>query len=169
MKNEHLPEMPAQDRIYVIRSNRVMLDEDLAELYGVSTKALVQAVKRNQERFPSDFMYHITDKEVTRLRSQIVTSNKEGRGGRRNAPYAFTEQGVAMLSSVLRSRHAIQVNIQIMRTFIKIRDQVAAHQDLWLMIDAMEKKYDTQFQVVFKSIKLLIEKSKDGPEDYRRF
>lgn len=169
MKNEHLPEMPAQDRIYVIRNSRVMLDQDLAELYGVSTKALVQAVKRNLERFPSDFMYHLTDKEVIGLRSQIVTSNREGRGGRRNAPLAFTEQGVAMLSSVLRSKHALQVNIQIMRIFVKIRDQFTAHQDLWLMIDALEKKYDKQFQVVFNAIKLLIEKSKDNPGDAKRF
>ena len=166
MNNEQMPHMPIEGRIYMMRKTRIMLDEDLAKLYGVSTKALTQAVKRNPERFPSDFMYVLTNNEVTILRSQIVTSSW---GGRRYRPCAFTEQGVAMLSSVLRSERAIQVNVQIMRTFVSIREQAATHQDLWLMIDAMEKKYDAQFQVVFKTIKLLIEKSRDNPEDYRRF
>ncbi len=160
---------PLQNRIYLIRNTRVMLDSDLAELYGVSTKVIVQAVKRNPERFPRDFMYHLTDKEVVDLRSQIVTSNKEGRGGRRYKPYAFTEQGVAMLSSVLRSKRAIQVNINIMRTFVRMRELAVAHTDLWLKIDAMEKKYDNQFQVVFKALKLLIEKPKGDPGSQRRF
>jgi hypothetical protein len=139
-----------------------MLGTDLAELYGVSTKALVQAVKRNRERFPDDFMHQLTSKDVTNLRSQIVTSSW---GGHRYLPYAFTEQGVAMLSSVLKSRQAIQVNIQIMRTFVKIRELNIAHKDLWLKIDELEKKYDHQFQVVFKAIKLLLEKPKGGSEN----
>ncbi len=177
MHNEQIPHMPIEGRIYMMRKTRVMLDSDLAALYRVPIKALIQAVKRNQKRFPSDFIYLLTREEVMALRSQSVTLENaqnsppaSGRGKyRKFQPYAFTEQGVAMLSSVLHSERAIQVNIQIMRIFVSIREQAATHQDLWLMIDAMEKKYDTQFQVVFKSIKLLIEKPKDGPEDYRRF
>ena len=152
-----------ESRIYTARNNRVMLDEDLAQLYGVSTKALIQAVKRNAERFPDDFMYVLTLQEVTGLRSQIVTSNRVGRGGRRYAPYAFTEQGVAMLSSVLNSARAIQVNIEIMRTFVMIRETALSYKELQLKIDEFEKKYDTQFQVVFKAIKMLLEKPKDNP------
>ena len=155
---------PVESRIYIIRDARVMLDSDLAELYGVPTKALIQAVRRNRERFPSDFMYQATNKEVTDLRSQIVTSKAEGRGGRRSLPYAFTDQGVAMLSSILHSKRAIQVNIQIIRTFVRMRELAVAHKDLWLKIDDMEKKYDHQFQVVFKAIKLLLDKPKEGPE-----
>ena len=177
MNNEQMPHMPIEGRIYTMRKTRVMLDSDLAALYGVPIKALMQAVKRNHKRFPGDFVYLLTGQEVAAIRSQIVTlestqnnpgASKRGKH-RKYQPYAFTEQGVAMLSSVLHSERAIQVNIQIMRIFVNIREQATTHQDLWLMIDAMEKKYDTQFQVVFKSIKLLIEKSKDGPEDYRRF
>ena len=163
MKND-LPYEPVEGRIYTVRNTRVMLDMDLAVLYGVTTKALIQAVKRNLERFPSDFMHLLTDKEVAILRSQFVTSSW---GGRRYRPYAFTEQGVAMLSSVLNSTRAIQVNIQIMRTFIRMREMAVAHKDLWLKIDEMEKKYDSQFQVVFKAIKLLIDKPKD--DERRRF
>src|ERR1700761_6858192 len=107
-------------RILVLREQRVMLDADLAELYGVPTKALVQAVKRNLARFPPDFMFQLSADEFAGLRSQTVTSN-EGRGGRRTAPYAFTEQGVAMLSSVLASQRAVAVNIEIMRTFVQVR------------------------------------------------
>ena len=160
---------PVQDRIYFIRGARVMLDSDLAELYQVSTGALIQAVKRNPERFPPDFMYHLTEKEVANLISQTVISKKVRRGGRRHMPHAFTEQGVAMLSSVLRSRRAIQVNIQIIRTFVKMRELAMTHKDLWLKIDEMEKKYDTQFQVVFKAIKLLLDKPKGGPENRLKF
>ena len=157
------PMQSSQNRIYTVRNTRIMLDSDLAKLYGVSTGVLIQAVKRNHDRFPSDFMYRLTNEEVAVLISQIVISKNERRGGRRTPPYAFTEQGVAMLSSVLRSEQAIQVNIQIMRTFIRIREMAVAHKDLWLKIDEMEKKYDSQFQVVFKAIKLLIDKSGDNP------
>ena len=160
MKNA-LPYEPVESRIFTIRENKVMLDKDLAILYGVPTKVLIQAVKRNPERFPSDFMYLLTDKEVAILRSQIVTSSW---GGRRYRPYAFTEQGVAMLSSVLKSEQAVQVNIQIMRTFVRMREIAVAHMDLWLKIDEMEKKYDHQFQIVFKAIKLLVEKPRDNPD-----
>lgn len=131
-----------------------MLDRDLAELYGTPNKVLIQAVKRNIERFPEDFMFQLTNEEFKKLRSQFVTSN---RGGRRYFPYVFTEQGVAMLSSVLNSQRAIFVNIQIMRTFAKLREILSSHKDLRLKIEAMEKKYDQQFQVVFKAIKALIE------------
>jgi hypothetical protein len=157
-------EVPSENRIYMVRNTRVMIDEDLAKLYNVPTKVLVQAVKRNLERFPGDFMYHLTNKEVIDLRSQFVTSNREGRGGRRSLPYAFTEQGVAMISSVLRSKQAVQVNIQIMRVFVRARELATAHTDLWLKIDALQKKYDGQFQVVFRAIKTLLEKHNEGPE-----
>ena len=166
MSNHALPYEAVEKRIYFVRGNRVMLDKDLSELYKVPTKALIQAVKRNLKRFPSDFMYFLTDKEVTILRSQIVTSSW---GGRRYRPYAFTEQGVAMLSSILNSDRAIQVNIQIMRTFVKIREMASVYKDLQLKIDELEKKYDTQFQVVFKAIKLLLEKPKKDPEDRLNF
>lgn len=140
-----------------------MLDRDLAELYGVETKVLNQAVKRNPERFPEDFMFELTVEEfevlrrqfgTSSLRSQIVTSN---RGGPRYLPYAFTEQGVAMLSSVLRSDRAIQVNVQIMRTFTKLRQLLLTHVELKKKIEDMEKKYDQQFQVVFEAIRQLLE------------
>ena len=166
MSNQYLPYETVEKRIYFIRGNRVMLDKDLSELYEVPTKVLIQAVKRNQKRFPSDFMYYLTDKEVTILRSQIVTSSW---GGRRYLPYAFTEHGVAMLSSVLNSERAIQVNIQIIRTFIDLRDTALSYRDLWLHIEEMEKKYDKQFQVVFKAIKLLLDHRPKEDPDKRRF
>ncbi len=128
-----------------------MLDSDLAELYGVVTKVLIQAVKRNSERFPPDFMFQLENQEVMRLRSQIVTSNK-GRGGRRFAPYVFTEHGVAMLSSVLNSQQAILVNVQIMRTFGHLRELLSTHKDLAQKLAQLEKKYDHQFKIVFDAI-----------------
>lgn len=142
-------------KIYLIRGQKVMLDSDLAELYGITTKVLVQAVKRNLKRFPSDFMFVLTNQEVASLRSQIVTS-KIGRGGRRYPPYAFTEQGVSMLSSVLNSDRAVEVNIQIMRTFVKLREIIASHKDLAKRLDDLEKKYDAQFRVVFDAIRRLM-------------
>ena len=138
-----------------------MLDADLARLYGVPTKVLIQAVKRNITRFPADFMYQLADKEFMNLRSQFVTSN---RGGRRYLPYAFTEQGVAMLSSVLNSERAIQVNVQIMRAFTRLREILLTHAELRRKIEEMEKKYDQQFQIVFEAIKQLIEPSPDKPK-----
>ena len=135
-----------------------MLDADLAELYGVPTKALVQAVKRNRERFPPDFVFPLTDHEVAVLRSQIVTSNAPppGRGGRRTAPYAFTEQGVAMLSSVLRSDRAVQVNVEIMRAFVRLRDLIGHNRKMAKRLDDLESKYDRQFKVVFDAIRELM-------------
>jgi hypothetical protein len=147
--------LQAEKRIFLLRSVRVMFDYDLAELYGVSTKQLVQAVKRNLERFPEDFMFQLEPQELALLRSQIVTSNS-GRGGRRYAPYAFTEQGVAMLSSVLRSRRAVQVNIAIMRAFVRLREMLLTNADLARKLAALEAKYDSQFKSVFDAIRQLM-------------
>jgi len=143
--------------ILLIRGHKVMLDADLAALYGVATKVLVQSVRRNLSRFPEDFMFQLTFQEFTRLRSQIVTSNTERRrGGRRHLPYAFAEQGVAMLSSVLRSKRAIQVNVEIMRAFVRLRQMLASHADLARTLDALEGKYDAQFKIVFDAIRELM-------------
>ena len=141
--------------ILLLRGHKVMLDADLAELYGVSTKVLNQAVKRNKDRFPSDFMFQLNQKEFDILRSQFVTSNK-GRGGRRYAPLVFTEQGIAMLSTVLNSERAIQVNIQIMRAFVRLRQLLATNAQLARKLEALEKKYDAQFKVVFDAIRQLM-------------
>ncbi len=130
-----------------------MLDRDLARLYCVETKALKQAVRRNIDRLPDDFMFEPNTDEFNNLRSQIVTS---GWGGARYFPMAFTEQGVAMLSSVLKSKRAIQVNIQIMRTFTQLRKMLSTNEDLKKKIESMEKKYDKQFQIVFEAIKQLL-------------
>jgi hypothetical protein len=142
--------------ILVIRGQKVMLDSDLAALYGVETKVLNQAVRRNIERFPADFMFQLTSDEAERLRSQSVTS-KSGRGGRRTAPYAFTEQGVAMLSSVLSSPSAIRVNIEIMRVFVRLRQMATSNADLARKLNALERKYDGQFKIVFAAIRELTE------------
>jgi hypothetical protein len=131
-----------------------MLDEDLARLYDVHTKALNQAVRRNKDRFPKDFAFRLTEGEWEALRSQTVTSKE--RGGRRYPPYAFTEQGVAMLSSVLRSRRAVQVNVEIMRAFVRLRRILASHKDLATRLSEMERKYDRQFKVVFDIIRQLM-------------
>ena len=150
--------------IYLIHGHKVMLDTDLAELYDVETRILVRNVKRNIDRFPKDFMFQLTKKEDEVLRSQIGIS-KKGRGGRRYAPYVFTEQGVAMLSSVLNSKRAIQVNVEIMRAFVRMRQLLASHKGLMQKISDMEKKYDKQFQVVFKALKqLMVEEEKPRPQ-----
>lgn len=155
--------------VFLVRGEKVMFDVDLARLYGVSTKALNQAVSRNKERFPVDFAFRLSSSEWKNLRyqlgttypiapgnlrSQIVTSSLHG--GRRHLPYAFTEQGVAMLSSVLRSRRAVEVNIAIMRTFVQLRRLMDSNRELAQRIDALEKKYDEQFADVFAAIKQLI-------------
>ena len=142
-------------RIYIVRNHRVMLDSDLADLYEVPTKSFNQAVKRNQERFPADFMLRLTTKETEGLRSQIVTSN-DGRGGRRYLPYAFTEQGIAMLSSVLNSPRAVQVNIAIMRVFVEIRTAGVTQGQMVQRLNRMEKKYDAHFRVVFDAIREIL-------------
>jgi hypothetical protein len=131
-----------------------MLSTDLAELYEVAPRVLVQAVKRNRERFPADFMFQLSRAEYTNLKSHFVTSTWGG--ARRATPYAFTEQGVAMLSSVLRSPRAVQVNIAIMRAFVKLREILASHRDLARRLDEMESRYDAQFKVVFDAIRGLM-------------
>jgi ORF6N domain-containing protein len=143
-------------RILRVRGCKVLLDADLAALYGVETRALVQAVKRNASRFPPDFMFRLDASETRRLRSQIVISNRRPRGGRRHAPYVFTEQGVAMLSSVLKSPRAIESNIQIMRAFVRLRELMVSHASLLRKLDAMERKYDERFKVVFEAIRTLM-------------
>ena len=150
--------------IFLIRGHRVMLDSDLARLYEVGTKTLNQAVNRNRDRFPEDFMFQLNPAEAARLRSQFVTL-KTGRGRHRKyLPYCFTEQGVAMLSSVLRSRRAVLVNIEIMRAFVRLRHLLASNAELARKLAALEKKYDAQFKAVFDAIRGLM----TPPEPKRR-
>ena len=172
--------------VFLVRGEKVLLDTDLASLYGVEARALNQSVARNSSRFPDDFMFQLTSVEWTALRSQIVTSSaakggkspsttvssptaagltsqivmSNNRGGRRTLPYAFTEQGVAMLSSVLRSQRAVEVNIAIMRTFVQLRRLMDSNRDLARRIEAMETRYDEQFSQVFDAIKQLITEDK---------
>jgi len=146
--SEIIPSERIQSSIYLIREQKVMLDKDLAALYGVKPIALRQQVKRNTERFPPDFMYQLTDKEVVILLSQNVIASRKSLGG--HNPYVFTEQGVAMLSSVLKSRRAIEVNIAIMRTFAKLRHILSTNELLRRKIESMERKYDEKFQAVFE-------------------
>lgn len=143
-------------RIYFVRGHRVMLDSDLAILYGVETRALNQAVRRNLDRFPDDFMFEVTRPEFEVLMSQFVISKTDPRGGRQKLPLVFTEQGVAMLSTVLRSKRAVQVNIAIMRTFVKIREMLETNKELAKKINQMERKYDEQFKVVFDAIRQIL-------------
>jgi len=181
---KNLPTIPVEQidsRIFLIRGQKVLLDRDLGVLYGVETKAINQAVKRNLERFPSDFMFQLTEAENDALlRSQIVTSNgktgdksladndllrsqivtskvKPGSGGTRYCPFAFTEQGVAMLSGLLSSPRAVQVNIEIMRAFVRFRQMLSTHVDFARKLKTLEKKYDAQFKVVFEAINELME------------
>lgn len=151
-----------EKRIFVIRERQVMLDEDLADLYGVETKRLIQQVKRNLKRFPEDFMFQLSKAETEALRSQIATSN-EGRGGRRYAPYVFTEQGVAMLSGVLHSDRAITVNIEIMRAFVELRRVVTSYAALQERLDDLERdmtarldQHDEQLTQIFEALHQLI-------------
>ena len=143
--------------VFLIRGEKVLLDADLADLYGVATKVLNQAVKRNLDRFPEDFMFQLTPEEWGDMRSQTVTSSRRKLSA---VPYAFTEQGVAMLSSVLRSQRAVEVNIAIMRTFVQLRRLMDSNRDLRLRIEAMETRYDEQFSQVFDAIKQLIAEDK---------
>ncbi len=152
--NSIIPIERIQQGIYLIRNQKVMLDRDLADLYGVKSIALRQQVKRNIGRFPPDFMYQLTDEEVSVLLSQNVIPSRRSLGG--HNPYAFTEQGVAMLSSVLRSKRAVEVNIAIMRTFVKLRRILADNALLRKKIESMEKKYDEQFQQVFTILQLMV-------------
>jgi hypothetical protein len=154
-------------KVHWIRHEKVLLDYDLAALYGVTTFNLNKAVKRNSDRFPADFMFQLTAVEAENLRFQFGISSS-GHGGRRYLPYAFTEQGVAMLSSVLRSTRAVQVNIAIMRTFVQLRRLMDSNRDLARRIDSLEKKYDEQFRVVFDAIKRLIAEDKVRKSKPRR-
>jgi len=143
--------------ILVLRGQRVMLDADLAVLYGVETKSLNRAVKRNAGRFPADFMFQLTSEELADLRYQTGTSRW---GGRRYLPLAFTEQGVAMLASVLHSERAIRVNIEIMRAFVRLREMLASHASLARKLAELEKRYDAQFKAVFDAIRRLMKPQK---------
>ena len=142
-------------KIYLFRGHKVMLDSDLAELYEVKSKVLLQAVKRNIQRFSEDFMFQLDNQEVANLRSQIVTSSS-GHGGRRYFPNVFTKLGVAMLATVLNSERAIQVNIEIMRTFVRLRQMLASNAELSRKLNALDKKYDSKFKMVFDAIKELM-------------
>ena len=156
MASSHLliPAERIERSILLIRGHKVLLDENLAALYEVETRILIRNVKRNLERFPEDFMFQLTTQEWDALRSQ--TGISKGRGGRRYPPYAFTEQGVAMLSSVLNSSRAIHVNVEIMRTFVRLRQMLASNARLSRRLDELEKKYDAQFRVVFDAIRQLM-------------
>jgi len=149
-----IPLESIERKILFLRGQKVMLDEDLANLYGVSTKLFNQAVRRNIGRFPEDFMFQLTNQELTNLRLQSVTSRRHG--GRRYLPLAFTEQGVAMLSSVLNSERAIHVNIEVIRAFVRLRQILSTHKDLARKLEELEKKYDNQFKVVFDALRELM-------------
>ena len=150
-KRSIIPVERIEQAIIYLRGEKVLLDADLAALYGVETRVLVQAVKRHKSRFPTDFMFRLNKNEFDILRSQSVTSSSRW-GGRRYPPYAFTELGVAMLSSVLNSRRAVAVNIEIMRAFVRLRKMLASHEDLARKLTAIEKKYDKRFKVVFEAL-----------------
>ena len=145
---------PVERKIRIIRAQKVILSTDLAKLYRVEPRVLVQAVKRNINRFPRDFMFQLTAAEKRNLKSQLVISSW---GGQRVAPFAFTEQGVAMLSSVLRSERAVKANIAIMRAFVRLREMLVNHEELRQKIEQMEKRYDAKFQIVFATIKEMLE------------
>ena len=165
MSNTNLISESIEESIYLIRGEKVMLDRDLAKLYGVLTGALNQAVRRNRERFPEDFMFQLTSAEVAKLNlSQIVIGSAKHRDPRYR-PYAFTEQGVAMLSSVLRSKRAITVNIEIMRAFVKLRQMLTSNAELARRLDQLESKYDKQFKVVFEAIRQLMSPPERGRKE----
>jgi hypothetical protein len=153
-KTELIVAQRIEQRIFIIRDKKIILDRDLAFLYNVETRVLNQAVKRNIKRFPDDFMFQLTRKELTEVIT--ICDNLQNLKFTPSRPYAFTEHGVAMLSSVLNSEKAIDVNIQIMRTFTKLRELMTEHKDLRLKIEDMEKKYDHQFQLIFQAIKKLL-------------
>jgi len=164
-ENFLIPSERIVGKIYIVRNRKVMLDKDLAELYGVRTMVLNQAVKRNVRRFPEDFMFQLSKNEMESLKSQIVISN--GRGGTRKSPYAFTEGGVAMLSGILNSDRAISVNVQIVRTFIKIRELLTTNDALQRKIMELEKKYgshDEKIKKIFTTLNLLLLDEKIKPK-----
>jgi len=155
---EIVPQQIIESKIYLLRGKKVMLDRDLATLYGVETRTLNQAVRRNINRFPEDFMFQLTMEEMENWKSQIVISNKE-KMGLRKRPYAFTENGVAMLSSVLSSERAVEVNIQIMRTFTRLREMVLTHKELAHKLAQLERKigkHDDEIKTIFNAIRQLM-------------
>lgn len=156
MKKELIALERIEEKIFLIRNQKMMLDVNLAELYGISTKVLIQAIKRNANRFPFDFMFQLTQEEYDNMRSQFVTSCW---GGRRYLPYAFTEQGVAMLSSVLHSERAVLMNVAIMRTFVKLREILSTHKELAQRLAELEEKisqHDSEIQNLFQAIRQLM-------------
>jgi hypothetical protein len=162
MDQSFIPTERIEAKIFLFRGFKVMLAQDLALLYGVETRTLNQAVNRNRERFPEDFMFQLTENESLSLRSQFVISNSE-RGGTRYSPYAFTEQGVAMLSSVLKSKQAIMMNIQIIRAFTKLREMMSENDSLRLQLEVLEKRFDEQFKIVFDALRRIFT-VEDGPK-----
>ena len=147
------------NKIHLIRGQKIMIDKDLAELYGIETKVLKQAVRRNAKRFPEDFMFELNNIEFENWRSQIVTSNDSNKMGLRYAPFCFTEQGVTMLSCILNSERAILINIQIIRIFTKLREMIVAHKDILLKLEQLERKvtnHDENIQMIFKALKQLL-------------
>jgi len=166
--NELSIQSEIKSRIYTIRNKEVMLDEDLAKLYEVDTKVFNQAVKRNIERFPDDFRFQLTEKEYENLRSQFVTSSSE-HGGRRYAPYVFTEQGLYMLSAVLKSSVAIEVSIEIMRTFTKMRDFSMHYNKLARQIIELERKHDKKFKEVFTRLDEIVSETQKTDEKVMGF
>ncbi|MCI0484386.1 MAG: ORF6N domain-containing protein [candidate division NC10 bacterium] len=161
-KQSLVPAERIERAILLIRGQKVMLDADLAGLYGVSVGRLNEAVKRNRGRFPDDFMFQLTKEDFLNLKSQFAISSSRW-GGRRHPPYAFSEQGVAMLSSVLRSQRAIHVNIEIMRAFVRLRRILVSHKELARKLEELEKKYDAQFKVVFDAIRELMAPGEPSP------
>ena len=153
--NATIPVESVEHKIYQIRGHKVMLDQDLAEMYGVEVKRLNEQVRRNLKRFPADFMFELTYQEFMNLKPHFATSSS-AQGGRRKAPLVFTEQGVAMLSGILSSDRAIEVNILIMRAFVKLREMIASNKDLSRRLDDLEIKYDSQFKVIFDAIRQLM-------------
>lgn len=162
MTTKLIPQEAIQNQIFLLRSQKIMLDKDLAALYGVKPIRLREQVKRNINRFPSDFMFQLTEREVEAMVSHFAIPSRQHLGG--HLPYAFTEHGILMLSSVLASERAVEVNIQIMRTFTKLRRLMLEHSDLRRKIEAMEKKYDHQFKIVFQAIKELLEPPPPKPK-----
>lgn len=154
---EVIPAEIIENKIYFVRGYKVMLDRDLAELYGVETRALNQAVQRNKDRFPDDFTFALTREEILRISQFVISSSGRDTLKFSKNVLVFTEQGVAMLSSVLKSKRAVQVNIAIMRTFVKLREIMTSHKELGRKLEALEKKYDGQFRIVFEAIRQLIE------------
>jgi len=152
-KRSLLPAERIEQSILELRGEKVILDADIAALYGVETRTLIQAMKRNLDRFPPDFMFQLTPEEAENLRSQSVISSW---GGRRYLPHAFTELGVAMLSSVLRSERAVQINIEIMRVFVRLRRMMSTRDDLIRRLDELEQRYDAQFKAVFDALRQLM-------------